>query len=334
MAITKLAIDLGTVNSLVLAEGRGIVLREPTVVSYSRDTKRIVAIGAKAKEMIGKNPMGIVVKRPLKQGVIASYKLTEALLKYLISSSIGRFSFFRPDVIVSVPAGLTSVEERAVVKAAKGGGAGKVGLIPEPIAASIGAGLPVGMSGGNMIINMGGGTVETAVISLNGLVNFESKRLSGDAIDMEIKKYLKSEYQLLVGDQMIERIKMGIGCAINLDVPYEMPIRGNNVVNGQPVSIRLTSNDLLDPVRTVLREIIQSVKNVLEKTPPELTADIIDRGIYLSGGTSLLREVDTYFTEALGVSCHLVDNPLTAVVEGIGKILTNPQNYPEVVKFY
>jgi rod shape-determining protein MreB and related proteins len=334
MTGTKVAIDLGTVNSLVQIEGKGIVLREPTVIAYSRDSKKVIAVGSSAKDMIGRNPQGIVVKRPLRQGVIASYKLTEALLRYLLVSTIGRFSFFRPDLMISVPAGLTSVEERAVVKAGRGAGAGRVGLIPEPIAASIGAGLPVGLSGGNMIINMGGGTVEAAVVSMHGLVTFESKRVSGDAIDTEIKKFLKNKYQLLVGDQMVEKIKMGIGCAIELDVPYEMPIRGNNLVSGQPEIVRITSNDLLEPIRVVLREIIQSVKNVLETTPPELTADIIDRGISLSGGTSLLREIDSYFTEALGVSCHLVENPLTAVVEGVGKVLENPKDYMGVVKYY
>jgi len=328
----RIAIDLGTANSLVLIQGKGIVLREPTVLAYSRITKKIVAVGKVAKEMIGKNPEGIIVRRPMNQGVIASYKLTEKFLKYLISSAFGKFNFIKPEIMISVPAGLTSVEERAVIRAVRGAGAGKVGLIPEPIAAAIGAGLPVSHSGGNMIINMGGGTVEVAVISINGLVTYESKRMSGDAIDLAIKKFLKSKYKLLVGDQVVEKIKIGIGCAIELDVPYEIPVRGNNIVSGQPEVIKLNSNDLHDPIKQVLREITYSVKAVLENTPPELTADIIDRGIALSGGTSLLKEIDTFFTQALGVSTHLVENPLTAVVEGISKILEYPERYEGVVK--
>ncbi len=333
MKIQKLAIDLGTVNSLVLAQGRGIIVQEPTVVAYMKDSKKIIAVGSEAKKMIGKNPQNIIVKRPLRQGVIASYKLTEALLKRFINLSVGKFNIFKPEIMLSVPAGLTSVEERAVIKAARGAGGSKIALIPEPIAAAVGANMPINMSGGNMIINMGGGTVEVAVISMNGLVTFESKRVSGDAIDEIIKKYLKQKHNLLIGEQMAEKVKMTIGSAIDISDPKKMAVRGNDSISGQPTVVEISSNDLLESIKTVLQEMVVSIKKVIEKTPPELTSDIIERGIVLSGGTSLLYGIDKFFTNVLGVSCHVVENPLTSVVEGVNLILESPCEYEGSIKY-
>jgi len=317
----KVAIDLGTANSLVLVEGKGIVVREPTVVAVSLDDKKVVAIGNDAKDMLGKVPENIVAKRPLKQGVIASYRLTEALLKSLLNKAIGSSRFFKPDVMISVPAGLTSVEERAVIEAAGSAGAGKIYLIPEPIAAAIGAQLPISTSTGNMIVNMGGGTTEIAVISMNGIVTFESKRVAGDALNEEIINYMRKVKGMAIGVQMAEKIKLEVASATRMDLPNEMEVRGRNVNTGLPTSILVTSNEIYEATKPVMNQIISSIKNVLEKTPPELSSDIIDRGMVLSGGTALFTNIDDLFTRATGVPAHVIDNPMDAVVIGVGEAL-------------
>jgi len=317
----KVAIDLGTANSLVLVEGRGIVVREPTVVAISLNDKKVVAIGNDAKEMLGKVPENIVAKRPLRQGVIASYRLTEALMKSLLNKAIGRTRFFKPDVMISVPAGLTSVEERAVLEAAVSAGAGKIYLIPEPIAAAIGAQLPISTSTGNMIVNMGGGTTEIAVISMNGIVTFESKRLAGDAINEEIINYMRKIKGVVIGEQMAEKIKMEVASAVRVDSPGEMEVRGRDVNSGLPTTVLVNANEINEAIKPVLNQIIGAIKNVLEKTPPELASDIIDRGMVLSGGTALLSNIDVLFTRATGVPAHIVDNPMDAVVIGVGEAL-------------
>ncbi len=324
----KIAIDLGTANSLVLVKGKGIVVREPTVVAVSLDDKKVVAIGNEAKDMLGKVPGNIVAKRPLQQGVIASYRLTEALLKALLNRAIGRSRFFKPEVMISVPAGLTSVEERAVIEATASAGAGKIYLIPEPIAAAIGAELPISTSAGNMIVNMGGGTTEVAVISMNGIVTFESRRVAGDALNEAIINYMRKKRDLAIGEQMAERIKMKIASAIKLTDPLEMDVRGRDLNTGLPTVVRVNSNELYDSIKKVLNQIIQAIKNVLENVPPELTSDIIDRGMVLSGGTALFNNIDELFTQATGVPAHVVENPLDAVVLGVGGAL----NYIDVIK--
>lgn len=317
----KVAIDLGTANSLVFVQGKGIVVREPTVVAVSLDDKRVVAVGNEAKDMLGKVPGNIVAKRPLRQGVIASYRLTEALLKSLLNKAIGRSRFFKPIVMISVPAGLTSVEERAVVEAAASAGAGKIYLIPEPIAASIGAKLPISTSTGNMIANMGGGTTEVAVISMNGIVTYESKRVAGDALNEAVINFMRKNRNTLIGEQMAEEIKMGIGSAIKLTQPLEMEVRGRDTNSGLPVTVLVNSNDIHDAVKPVLNQIIRAIKDVLENTPPELSSDIIDRGIVLSGGTALFNNIDELFTKATGVPAHVIENPLEAVVTGVSEAL-------------
>lgn len=319
----RLAIDLGTANSLVIVEGEGIVVQEPTVVAYSKVDNKILAVGEEAKGMLGKAPKDVVVKRPLREGVIASFKLTEALIKDFIQKALGRVIVFKPEVMISVPSGLTSVEERAVIEAASQAGASKIYLIPEPIAAAIGAKMPISSSSGNMIINMGGGTAEIAVISMNGLVEYESKRMAGDAINDSIRNHVRKKYKLEIGEQMSEQIKMKIGSAVEYEDPIEMQVSGRDHRSGQPHSITLNSNDMVPPIREVLNEIIFSAKSVLERTPPELSSDIIDRGVVLSGGTALIREIDVLFTEALGVPVHRVESPLTAVVEGVEQALSH-----------
>lgn len=317
----RIAIDLGTANSLVLIKGKGIVLSEPTVVAVSLDDRKVLAIGNEAKEMLGKVPGNIVARRPLKQGVIASYKLTEAMLKALLNRTVGTNRFFKPEVIISVPAGLTSVEERAVIEAAVAAGAGRVYLIPEPIAAAIGAELPVSTSAGNMIINMGGGTSEIAVISLNGIVACQSKRVAGDAINEAITAHVRRKNGLLIGEQMAEKIKIQIGSAIETENPAEMEIRGRDGNSSLPSSLVINSNDIVQPIQFVLKQIVVGIKEVLEATPPELASDIIDRGMVLSGGTASLANIDEFFTQQTGVPAHVADEPILAVIRGLGQAL-------------
>ncbi len=324
----KIAIDLGTANSLVFVQGKGIVVREPTVVAVSLKDKKVVAIGNEAKDMLGKVPDNIVAKRPLRQGVIASYRLTEALLKALLNRAIGRSRFFKPEVMISVPAGLTSVEERAVIEAAASAGAGKIYLIPEPIAAAIGAQLPISTSTGNMIVNMGGGTTEVAVISMNGIVTFRSKRVAGDALNEQIINYFRKKRGVIIGEQMAEKIKMQIASAVKLEEPLEMEIRGRDANSGLPVVVNADSNELYSYIKLVLNQIIQAIKEVLETTPPELTSDIIDRGMVLSGGTALFNNIDELFTQSTGVPAHVIENPLDAVVLGVSEAL----KYLDVIK--
>jgi len=319
----RVAIDLGTTNTIVMVQDKGIVLQEPTVVAVSPSERKIIAVGQEAKEMLGKVPENIEARRPLRSGGIANYLIAEAMLKRFLEKALGRVRLNRPEVIISVPAGLTSVEERAVIQALNAAGAGKIYLLPEPIAAAIGANLPINTSSGNMIVNLGGGTAEIAIISLNGIVTYESKRGSGDAINEAIMNYVRKQHGLLIGEQMAEKIKIEIGSAVPLPQPLEMEVRGRNLKTGLPDTIKLNSNDVVESIKTVLSEIIYSVRNVLEKTPPELASDIIDRGIVLSGGTSMLRKIDELFTKAIGVPAHVVDEPLLCVVKGLTIALQN-----------
>lgn len=321
MAGKKVAIDLGTANSLVAVQGKGIVVSEPTVVAISLDDKKVLAVGLEAKEMLGKVPGNIVARRPIRQGVIASYKLTESLISNLLGKAIGRTRFFKPEVMISVPAGITSVEERAVIEAAASAGAGRIYLIPEPIAAAIGAKLPISTSAGNMIVNMGGGTSEIAVISMNGIVTFESKRVAGDAVNDSIINHLRRRHNLVIGEQMAEKIKIDIGSATLLDSPLEIEVRGRDATTGMPTSVLINSNDIVDAIKLVMNQIIGAIKNVLEATPPELASDIIDRGMVLSGGTALIRNIDELFTKATGVPAHVVEEPLQTVISGISEAL-------------
>jgi len=318
MFAKKLGIDLGTANSVVFVQGEGIVLTEPTVVAIDVNNFTVIAVGAEAKEMIGKTPDNIVAKRPLRNGVIADSRVTEALLRYFFDKALGKGRFFKPDVVISVPAGITSVEERAVLKAANAVGARNVTLLPEPLLAALGAEMPINTSSGNMIINMGGGTTEVAVISLDGVVEYESLRVAGDAINEAIISYMRKKKGILIGEQTAEKIKIKIGSALEVKDPRQMEVRGRDVGAGMPKSIMVDSNDIAKAVEWPLRSIIKSIQAVLEKTPPELSADIIDRGMVMSGGTALLRNLDKLFSRATGVPAHVADDPLFCVVKGTG----------------
>ncbi len=319
----KIALDLGTANTVILIQGQGVVLQEPTVAAVSPRERKIIAVGAEAKEMLGKVPENLEARRPLKSGGIANYLIAEAMLKKFLHKSLGKIRISRPEIIVSIPAGINSVEERAVVQALNAAGAGKIYLLPEPIAAAIGAGLPIHTSAGNMIANLGGGTAEVAVLSLNGIVTYDSRRGAGDAINEAIQAFMKKQYDLLIGEQMAEKIKLEIGSALQMEAPLTMEVRGRSLRKGLPEIITINSNDLVDAIRPVLLGIVQSIKNVLEKTPPELAADILDRGIVLSGGTAMLRNLDVLITKATGVPAHVVEDPLLCVVRGLAKALEN-----------
>ncbi len=314
----RVGIDLGTANSVVFVEGEGVVLIEPTVVALDIKDLSVLAVGQEAKEMLGKTPDNILAKRPLRNGVIADSRVTEALLKYFLNKALGSSRLFKPELVISVPAGITSVEKRAVLRAASNAGAGKVYLIPEPLAAAIGAGLPIHKSSGNMIINMGGGTSEIAVISLNGIVKFESLRIAGDALNDAISSFLRKEHNLLVGEQTAEKIKMVVGSALEMENPEEIEIKGRDSTGGMPRTLIVNSNDVARALRSPLTKIVKSIKSVLEDTPPELSADIIDCGMVMSGGTSLLRNMDKLFTKVTGVPAYVAEDSIYCVAKGTG----------------
>ncbi|MCD4811526.1 rod shape-determining protein [bacterium] len=317
----KLGIDLGTANSVVFVQGEGIVFVEPTVVAIDVNSYKVIAVGKEAKEMIGKTPENIVAKRPLRNGVIADSRVTEALLKYFFDKALGKTRFFKPDVVISVPAGITTVEQRAVLKAANAAGAKNITLLPEPLLAALGAELPINTSSGNMIVNMGGGTSEIAVISLDGIVRYDSLRVAGDAINEAIIAYMRKRKGVLIGEQTAEKVKFEIGSALEIEKPLEMEVRGRDVGAGVPKAVLVNSNDIAQAVKMPLRKIIQSIKGVLEQTPPELSADIIDRGMVMSGGTAELRNLDRLISKATGVPAHVANEPIFCVAKGTGMAL-------------
>lgn len=329
---TRIGLDLGTSNSIIAVVGKKEIISEPTVVAISTKDKKVVAIGNQAKGMLGKVPIDIEARRPIRQGVIASYKLTEMIISHLMQKVLGKVRFFKPEVMISVPAGITSVEERAVIEACVQAGAGKVFLIPEPIAAAIGANMPISGSAGNMIISMGGGTSEIAVMSMNGIVTYESKRLAGDALNEAMINFIRKKTGLVIGEQMAERIKIEIGSAVPVQEELTMEVRGRDGTTGMPTSIELKTNDVVDGFKPVLSEIIASIKEVLERTPPELSSDIIDRGMVLTGGTAMLRNIDDLFTKATGVSAHVVEEPELAVIRGIIYALNNLEHIQRILR--
>ena len=319
----KLAIDLGTANSLVYVSGEGVVLSEPTVVAVTIDDEEIISVGAAARDMIGKTPENIVAMRPLKSGVIADYLVTEALLKHFIGKALGRSRLIKPDVVISIPAGATSVEARAVIDAAYAAGARNAYLMPEPLAAAIGTGLKISEPTGNMIVNIGGGTTEIAIVSLYGMVVHGSVRVAGNTLDEAIYNHIRRKYNLLIGDNTAEQVKINVGSAFPLAKEELMEVKGRDSINGLPKSINISSNEIVEALSQPLSQIAQAVKGVLERTPPELSSDIIERGIVLSGGTALLRNLDKYLTYSTGVPIHLADDPLHCVVRGLGSAVEN-----------
>ena len=314
----KIGIDLGTANSVVFIQGEGIAFVEPTVVAIDINKAKVIAVGSEAKKMIGKTPENIIARRPLRNGVIADFRITEALLRYFFNKALGKSRFFKPDVVISVPAGITTVEQRAVLKAATSAGAKEITMLPEPLLAALGAGLPIETSSGNMIVNLGGGTAEIAVISLDGIVEYDSLRIAGDAINEAIINYMKKKKGVLIGEQSAENIKIKIGSAIDIKNPKSMEVRGRDFGAGMPKAITVDSNDIAAAVKRPLLNIINSIKGVLEKTPPELSADIMDRGIAMSGGTSKLRNLDKLITKAIGVPAYVADEPMYCVAKGTG----------------
>jgi rod shape-determining protein MreB len=314
----KIGIDLGTANILVYVKGRGIVIREPSVVAVS-DDNTIVAVGDEAREMIGRTPGHITAIRPMKDGVIADYVITEAMLRYFIKKA-GR-SFTKPDVMISVPSGVTSVEKRAVRDAALKAGAREAYLIEEPLAAAIGANVPISGPSGNMIIDIGGGTSEIAVISLGGIVVSRSLRVGGNKFDESIANYIRKKYNLMVGERTAEEVKIAIGTALPLDRELHMEVRGRDLIAGLPRTIPLTSSEVMEALEQPLQQIVASVRTVLEETPPELSSDIIDKGMVMSGGGALLRNIDKLLTQVTGVPCHVAENSLNCVALGTGLAL-------------
>ena len=318
-----IGIDLGTVNVLVYMKGRGIVLQEPSVVAISRRDSKIVAIGAEAREMVGKNPESIEVAHPLKDGVIADYEVTEKMLAYFIRKLLGRFRLVKPVLMVSVPRGVTSVEARAVHDAAMQAGAKEAYLIPEPLAAALGAGLPIETPTGNMVVDLGGGTSESAVISVGDIVAWSSVRVGGVRLDEAIMAYVRRKYNLIIGEQTAETVKIEIGSALPLKEELQMEVKGRDQVTGLPKTITLTSGEVMEAIEEPLNIIVDSVRQTLEKTPPELAADIIDRGMVLTGGTALLRQIDQLLVQKAGVPAYVADNPIACVAIGAGRALEN-----------
>lgn len=319
----KIAIDLGTANSVVYVAGHGIVLNEPTVVAITTDDNKVVAVGSEAKDMLGRTPLNIVASQPMKDGVIADYVITEAMLRYFVTKVIGQSRLIKPDIMLSVPAGVTSVETRAVLDAAMSAGARNAYLIPEPLAAAIGAQIPIADPSGNMIVNIGGGTIEVAVISLGGLVVHNSVRVAGNRLDEAIMNYVRRKYNLLIGERTAEEIKMRIGSALPMEKELTMEIRGRDSISGLPQTLTLSSREVTEALRIPLSEMVNAIKAVLESTPPELAADVIDRGMVLSGGTSQLRNLDKLFSQTTGIPAHVADDPLLCVVRGISVALEN-----------
>ncbi|MBU1177733.1 rod shape-determining protein [Patescibacteria group bacterium] len=331
MFVKKVGIDLGTANTLVYVPGRGIVIDEPSVVAVSMDDNSILAVGNEAKMMLGKTPDTIVASRPLKDGVIADYRVTEAMLKYFITKAIGNIRMFRPEVMVSIPAGITSTERRAVIDATIQAGAKAAYVIKEPVAAAIGAGIPIAQSSGNMVIDIGGGTTEVAVISLGGIVAASSVRIAGDKLDQAITDYVRRKHGLAIGDRTAEEIKIKIGSAIPVKKEQCMEIKGRDMVSGLPQTIKICSNEVAESIKNELREMLQTIKSVLQETPPELSADVIDKGIVLTGGGALLRGLDTLVTKSIGVLCYVAEDPLLCVAKGNGIALENLDSYKRSV---
>lgn len=319
----RIAIDLGTANTLVWVAGEGLLTNEPTVVAISADDGKVVAVGEDAKKMLGRTPETLIASRPMREGVIADYKVTEAMLSYFIGKVVGRVQIFKPDVMICVPAGCTQVERRAALDATLAAGAAHAYLIDEPLAAAIGAGIPVSAPSGHMIVDIGGGATEAAVISLGGVVVHKSVRVAGNKLDEAIQEYLKKKHNLVVGDQSAEGIKIKIGSATKLEKEEKLEISGRDLVFGLPRSIIVTSSEVAEAIRPTLLQIVGAVKGVLEDTPPELAADIIDKGIVMSGGTSLLRNFDKLLTEETGVPSHVAEEALLCVVRGTGVVMEN-----------
>ncbi len=327
MFIKRIGIDLGTTYTLVHLPKRGIVINEPSVVAVSVADKKILAVGNEAKDMLGRTPDTIIAVRPLKDGVIADYKATEAMIRYFINKTLGGIRLFRPEVMVAVPAGISSTERRAVIEATIAAGAKAAYIIKEPVAAAIGADIPIGSATGHMVIDIGGGTAEMAVISLGGVVASTSVRVGGNKFDAAILEYIRKKYNLAIGERTAEEIKINIGSALYMEDKLHMEIRGRDIVTGLPRSITVSSDDVTEAIQNELEAIISASKKVLQKTPPELAADIMDKGIVLTGGSSLLRNIDQLISRTTGVPVYVADDAMLCVAKGTGIALDNLDSY-------
>jgi len=327
----KLGIDLGTANTLVFVPGRGVVLNEPSVVAISEIDKRILAVGFEAKEMIGRTPGEIIAYRPMRDGVIADYRITQAMLKYFIQKALGRWQFFKPDVMVSVPTGVTSTERRAVVEAAIRAGAKNAYVVKESVLAAIGAGIPIQEAKGHMVVDIGGGTTDVAVISLGGIVASTSIKCAGDKLDRAITDYIKKTYNLAIGEKTAEDVKINIGSAVPVQEELLMAVRGRDFITGLPRSCELRTNDVVKAMGKELREIIKSIRDVLQETPPELAADIIDSGITMTGGSSLLRNFAELVLRRTGVKAQVADDAIYCVAKGTGIALNHLDTYKKAI---
>ncbi|MBI3633994.1 MAG: rod shape-determining protein [Candidatus Yonathbacteria bacterium] len=329
--IKKIGIDLGTANTLVFIPGKGIVLNEPSVVAVNQQNNRIMAVGLEAKEMIGRTPDNIIAYRPMKDGVIADYRITEAMIRYYMNKALGRWNIWKPDVMISVPAGVSSTERRAVIEAAINAGAKNAYVVKEPILAAIGAGIPIYEAHGHMIVDIGGGTTDVAVISLGGIVASTSVKCAGNKLDHAIADYIKKTFNLAIGDRTAEEIKIHIGSAVSMDDELSIVIKGRDYVTGLPRTARVSTNEMVKAIDRELHEIIRAIKNVLQETPPELASDIIDRGIIMTGGSSQLRNLPELVLRRTGVKAVLADDALYCVAKGTGIALEHLSTYKKSI---
>ncbi len=327
MFIKKIGIDLGTTNVLVYVPKKGIVVNEPSVVAISKADGKVLAVGLEAKDMIGRTPDTIIAERPLKDGVIASYHTTEAMIRYFINKAMGGVRLFRPEVMVAVPGGINSTERRAVIDATIAAGARAAYIIKEPIVAAIGADIPIGAASGHMIIDIGGGTAEIAVISLGGIVSSGSVRVGGTKFDRSVVEYIRHKYNLAIGERSAEEIKISVGSAMFMEKPLIMEIKGRDMVTGLPRILSVNSDDTTEALQHDLELLVSTIKEVLHQTPPELSADVMDKGIILSGGSALLRNLDELIAQATGVPTYVAEEPLLCVIKGTGIALENLDSY-------
>lgn len=323
----KIGIDLGTKNVLVYVPKKGIIVNEPSVVAISKADNKVIAVGIEARDMIGRTPDTIIAERPLKNGVIASYHTTEAMLRYFINKALGNFRLFRPEVMVAVPGGITSTERRAVIDATIAAGARAAYIIKEPIVAAIGANIPIGAASGHMIIDIGGGTAEIAVISLGGMVCSGSVRIGGNKFDEAISEFVRHKYNLAIGEQTAEEIKIAVGSAMMLNKPLTVEVKGRDMITGLPRIISVNSDDTTEALQHDLEILLDAIKDVLHNTPPELSADVMNKGIIISGGSSQLRNLDELIANATGVPTYMAEDPLLCVVKGTGIALENLESY-------
>ncbi len=329
--LNKIGIDLGTANTLVFVPGRGIIINEPSVVAVSIEDNKVLAVGNEARDMLGRTPEAIVASKPLKDGAIANYRETEAMIRYFVNKISPKLRLVRPDVLISIPAGITSTERRAVIEAAIKAGAKNAYVVKEPVLAAIGAGIPINEATGNMIIDIGGGTSEVAVISLGGIVAANSARVGGNKIDNAIAQYIKRRHGLSIGDRTAEEIKIAVGSAVPQVKEKYIEVKGRDLMGGLPRNVRIASNEISEAIQDELREVTNTIKKVLQETPPELSADIMDKGMVLSGGGALLRNLDKLITEIIGVPCYVADEPHLCVAKGAGAALENLGVYKRMI---